>query len=176
MWHGGEYFPEMSPEGSPGYDKGRLAPIRTGSHMARKTTKSKIVAFKVEDDLAEFLNNLPNKSDFIRKAILAQFGMTCPLCTGSGVVPRGVHNHYEPLIAANNERPCDKCKSPVKMPLTAENVAVADRKRVEQFLHGGPLYCTKCYPTVPACDDCGWHVPMEKVAEHFRKVHSLNMA
>ena len=26
--------------------------------------------------------------------------------------------------------------------------------------------------SVPPCDDCGWHVMMEKVAEHFRKVHS----
>lgn len=53
-----------------------------------KTQKSQIVAFKVEEDLADFLDKLPNKSEFIRKAILAQFGMTCPLCTGSGVVPR----------------------------------------------------------------------------------------
>jgi hypothetical protein len=43
---------------------------------------------------------------------------------------------------------------------------------MEQFLKGGPLYCAKCYPAVPPCDDCGWHVMMEKVAEHFKKVHS----
>ena len=90
--------------------------------MARKaptkSLKKQIVAFKVEDELAEFLNNLPNKSDFIRKAILAQFGMTCPLCIGSGVVPRGVHDHYNPVIAKYNQRPCDKCKSPVEIPLS----------------------------------------------------------
>ena len=139
---------------------------------ARKPTKSKIVAFKVEEELAEFLNNLPNKSDFIRKAILAQFGMTSPLCDGSGVVPRGIHDHYKPVIAAHNKRPCEKCRTEVAVPLSAEGVAAADRKRFEQFLHGGPLYCPKCYPTVPACDDCGWHVAMEKVAEHFKKVHT----
>ena len=143
--------------------------------MARKSPKSKIVAFKVEESLADFLDNLPNKSDFIRKAILAQFGMTCPLCIGSGVVPRGLHDHFKPVIETHNTRPCDKCKSVVTVPMTSEGVAATDRKRVEQFLNGGPIYCTKCYPTVPACDDCGWHVPMEKVAEHFRKVHSLNM-
>jgi hypothetical protein len=43
---------------------------------------------------------------------------------------------------------------------------------VEQFLHGGPLYCVKCYPAAPPCLDCGWHVMMERVAEHFKKVHS----
>ena len=67
--------------------------------MARKAVKTQVVAFKVEEDLAEFLNKLPNKSEFIRKAVVAQFGMTCPLCTGSGVVARGLHNHYKPIIA-----------------------------------------------------------------------------
>jgi hypothetical protein len=140
--------------------------------MARKSNKSKIVAFKVEEDLAEFLDGLPNKSDFIRKAILAQFGMTCPLCTGSGVVPRGVHDHFKPVIQQNSQRPCEKCRNPVEVPISSEAVPANDRKRLEQYLHGGPIYCTKCYPHVPACDDCGWHVPMEKVAEHFRKVHA----
>lgn len=140
--------------------------------MPRKSPKSKIVAFKVEEDLADFLDNLPNKSEFIRKAILAQFGMTCPLCAGSGVVPRGVHEHYKPLIAQHDKRACEKCRSEVSIPLNADGIAASDRKRLEQFLHGGHLYCAKCYPTVPACDDCGWHVPMEKVAEHFKKVHT----
>lgn len=140
--------------------------------MARKSPKSKIVAFKVEEELADFLDNLPNKSDFIRKAVLAQFGMTCPLCAGSGVVPRGIHDHYKAVITEHNKRPCEKCKSDVAVPLSSEGVPASDRKRIEQFLHGGPIYCTKCYPTIPACDDCGWHVAMERVAEHFKKQHS----
>ena len=145
--------------------------------MARKKDpktvgKSQIVAFKVEAELADFLDKLPNKSDFIRKAILAQFGMTCPLCAGSGVVPRGVHDHFKAVIADHDERPCDKCKAKVEIPLTVDAVPPADRERLEQFLRGGPLYCAKCYPTVPPCDDCGWHVAMEKVADHFRKVHT----
>ena len=137
-----------------------------------KTTKSEIVAFKVEEQLAKFLNNLPNKSDFIRKAILAQFGMTCPLCTGTGVVGRGLHDHFKPVIAAHTKRPCDKCKAVIDLPMTLYGAPPAERKRYEQFLHGGHLYCAKCYPTVPACDDCGWHVPMERVAEHFKQVHT----
>ena len=143
--------------------------------MARKDAKpqkSQIVAFKVEQDLAEFLDKLPNKSEFIRKAILAQFGMTCPLCTGSGVVPRGIHDHYRPLIAEHNTKACEKCKTPVLVPLSADAAPAADRRRFEQFLHGGPLYCTKCYPKVNSCDDCGWHVATEKMVDHFKKVHA----
>ncbi len=137
-----------------------------------KLEKSQIVAFKVDDDLANFLDKLPNKSEFIRRAILAQFNMTCPLCTGSGVVPSGLHHHFEHVIEDHSTRPCEKCKTPVAFPLSPEGVVPADKDRLEQFLKGGPLYCPKCYPSVPPCDDCGWHVMMEKVAEHFKKVHS----
>lgn len=143
--------------------------------MARKSQKSQkkqIVAFKVEDDLANFLDALPNKSEFIRKAILAQFGMTCPLCTGTGVVDKGVHDHFEPVIGEHNSRPCEKCKSAVTFPMTVDAAAPQDRERVKQFLHGGPLYCAKCYQSAPPCHDCGWHVMMEKVAEHFKTIHS----
>ena len=142
------------------------------TQKTQKTQKKQIVAFKVEDELADFLDALPNKSEFIRKAILAQFGMTCPLCTGSGVVDKGIHDHYEPVIADHNSRACEKCSTQVAFPMTVEAAAPQDRERFEQFLHGGPLYCAKCYPTAPPCHDCGWHVMMEKVADHFRMVHS----
>jgi hypothetical protein len=142
------------------------------ARKTKKTQKSQIVAFKVEDDLAQFLDALPNKSEFIRRAILAQFSMTCPLCSGTGVVEKGIHDHYAPLITGHNTRPCEKCKSAVPFPRTADAATPQDRDRIEQFLHGGPLYCAKCYPTAPPCHDCGWHVMLEKVAEHFRNVHS----
>ena len=141
------------------------------ARKSQKTQKSQIVAFKVEDSLATFLDALPNKSEFIRRAILAQFGMNCPLCTGTGVVPRGVHDHYKPVIADHNTRPCEKCKTAVAFPMSAEGLPPLDKQRIEQFLNGGPLYCAKCYPHVPPCDDCGWHVMMEKVADHFKRVH-----
>src|SRR5205823_10952085 len=98
---------------------------RPGVTMARKEQKiqkSEIVAFKVEKDLAEFLDRLPNKSEFIRRAILAQFGMNCPLCVGSGVVPRGIHDHFKPVIAEHNTRPCEKCKTIVAFPMNADGL------------------------------------------------------
>lgn len=137
-----------------------------------KPEKSQIVAFKVDADLADFLDRLPNKSEFIRKAILAQFNMTCPLCTGSGVVPAGIHDHFDHVIEHHSARPCEKCKASVSFPLSADGAVPADKERIEQFLKGGPLYCAKCYAGVPPCDDCGWHVMMEKIADHFKKVHS----
>jgi len=142
------------------------------SRKPEKAQKKQIVAFKVEDGLADFLDALPNKSEFIRKAILAQFGMTCPLCTGTGVVDKGIHNHYASVLADHNTRPCEKCRGSVSFPMSLDAVPSKDRERYRQFFHGGPLYCLQCYSSVPPCDDCGWHVMMEKVAEHFRKVHA----
>ena len=51
--------------------------------MSKKTAKTTVVAFKVEQELADLLNSLPNKSAFIRKAIAAQLGVSCPLCKGA---------------------------------------------------------------------------------------------
>ena len=49
-----------------------------GLSMSRKSPKTAVVAFKVEKELADLLDKLPNKSAFIRKAIAAQLGMACP--------------------------------------------------------------------------------------------------
>src|SRR5712692_8098399 len=107
--------------------------------MSRKTLKTAVVAFKVESELADFLNKLPNKSAFIRKAIAAQLSMACPLCNGAGVVPRGVHDHYAPLIQRNNSRKCEGCGSKLPLPKDQGDLAPEDHERLEQFFHGGPL-------------------------------------
>jgi hypothetical protein len=140
----------------------------------KPTRKTEIVAFKVEEDLAEFLNKLPNKSDYIRKAIIAQFGMSCPLCSGSGVVSRGIHEHYKPVIQEHNQHACHQCEKLEIIPLNLDSISSdSERKRFEQFFHGGPLYCAGCFPKVPSCDDCGWHIPHEEAADHMRKVHAI---
>ena len=144
--------------------------------MARKSLKLKpakteIVAFKVEEELANFLNKLQNKSAFIRKAIIAQLGMACPLCQGTGTVPRGLHIHYAPVIAKNNTRKCDRCVAKLTLPHDVVNLPEAERPRLEQFLNGGELFCADCSGQTPHCDDCGWHMSPENIADHFRKAH-----
>src|SRR5204863_9570575 len=136
--------------------------------MQRRSPKSQIVAFKVEEDLADFLNKLPNKSAFIRKAIVAQLGMACPLCTGSGVVPTGIHDHYAPLMSKHNVRKCDGCGEKLALPHDLVHLNEHDRPRLEQFFLGGPLYCAECYNNQPACD-CGMRIDPALVAEHFRQ-------
>jgi hypothetical protein len=141
--------------------------------MSNKQHKTEVVAFKVEQELAELLNKLPNKSAFIRNAIAAQLGMACPLCNGKGVVPRGVHDHYLAQLEQFNLRNCDGCGHELALPRSAEGDVLSreDRERLEQFFHGGPLYCDGCYEQAAACDDCGWHIAPDRVAEHQRQVH-----
>jgi hypothetical protein len=140
--------------------------------MSRKPPKTAVVAFKVEEELAEFLNKLPNKSAFIRKAIAAQLGMACPLCNGKGVVPRGVHDHYAALLDQMNRRHCDGCGDELPLPRDPGDLAPEVQARLAQFFHGGPLYCDGCYDKAATCDDCGWHIAPDRVAEHQRMAHT----
>src|SRR5436853_7915088 len=100
--------------------------LRRPHPMASKLPKTAVVAFKVENELAELLNKLPNKSAFIRNAIAAQLGVSCPLCRGNGVVPRGVHDHYAPLLAQFQHRNCEGCCHDLTLPLEPGGV---DRER-----------------------------------------------
>lgn len=137
----------------------------------KKPAKDTVVAFKVEPELADLLNKLPNKSAFIRKAIEAQLGRACPLCNGKGVVPRGVHDHYAPLIQKFNARNCDGCGHELHLPADSGELDEQSRDRLEQFFRGGPLYCGHCYEVAPTCDDCGMHITPENVADHLRQAH-----
>jgi hypothetical protein len=139
--------------------------------MTRKNQKTKVVAFKVEEELANILNELPNKSAFIRKAIVAQLDMACPLCRGSGVLPRGVHDHFAPLVAKFGLRHCDHCGDESSVLTDPGALAEEDRLRLEQFFSGGPFYCDDCFEKAPVCDDCGWHIAPEQVEQHHHQVH-----
>lgn len=139
--------------------------------MTRKSPKTAVVAFKVEEELAEFLNKLPNKSAFIRKAIAEQMKSACPLCNGAGVVSRGIHDHYAPLLAKFDSRDCDGCGHTLPLPRDPGDLTPEDRARMEQFFHGGPLYCDGCYDKAPTCGECGWHITQDHVAEHHQQAH-----
>jgi hypothetical protein len=134
--------------------------------------KMATVAFKADAGLAELLDRLPNKSEFIRKAIMAHFSTTCPLCQGKGVVSRGIHDHFEPVIKGNRRHPCTICGNEQYLPVDPGELNADDRARLEQFFMGGPLYCDNCYRTVSPCSECGWHIDSDRINEHVRSRHS----
>lgn len=48
--------------------------------------KADTVTFKVDPNLLEILQAMPNRSEFIRSSILNALEHVCPLCSGSGVL------------------------------------------------------------------------------------------
>jgi hypothetical protein len=137
---------------------------------SRKPGKSKVVAFKAEEELAVFLSKLKNKSEFIRQAILAQFGVTCILCEGSGIMARGVGEHFKEVIKRNQHVQCRVCAKPAAIPSVAMITSNA-ATRWNQFFHGGGYYCRRCFTEAPACGDCGWHIAPDLAATHRREIH-----
>jgi hypothetical protein len=138
---------------------------------APKAPKTAIVAFKVEKELADLLDKLPNKSDFIRKAIASQLGMSCPLCLGKGVVSRGFHDHFAPVLNQARHARCSSCKEMTSLPADPSHLSPEDQQRFDQFLLGGPLLCPTCYEKTLTCDDCGWHLTPDQVEAHQLHAH-----
>ena len=50
------------------------------------TEKTEVITFKADGELASVLKHMPNKSDFIRNAVLEYMQNTCPLCQGTGTI------------------------------------------------------------------------------------------
>ena len=76
--------------------------------MARSAT----ITFKAEAELAEALAHLPNKSEFIRQALLAALGATCPLCAGTGFLSEAQQMHWRRFARHHDIVECDDCHEP----------------------------------------------------------------
>jgi uncharacterized protein YcaQ len=48
--------------------------------------KHEVITFKVDKDLAKRMKGLPNRSEFIRNALLQALQNVCPICAGTGVL------------------------------------------------------------------------------------------
>ena len=57
--------------------------------------KQGIITFKVDEDLFEVIKDIPNRSEFIRAAIISALGSVCPLCNGSGMLTRNQKRHWD---------------------------------------------------------------------------------
>jgi len=57
--------------------------------------KESVVSFKADQSLAKLLQAMPNRSEFIRRALLQAMDSTCPLCQGSGIMTPSQRQHWE---------------------------------------------------------------------------------
>lgn len=71
--------------------------------------KQELVTFKVDEDLAETLRSIPNRSEFIRRAVLNAIDNTCPLCHGAGTLSASQKKHWDQFIRHHSVEVCSQC-------------------------------------------------------------------
>ncbi len=71
--------------------------------------KDALITFKVERSLAELIKRMPNRSEFIRRSLLASLANTCPLCQGTGVLNPHQREHWDRFAESHSVRRCGKC-------------------------------------------------------------------
>jgi len=131
--------------------------------------KQRVVTSKVEEEVAAFLAGMPNKSEFIRKALLSALLEPCPICHGRGSVPQSLRRDLEKILSKHKFVACSYCgyQFPLK-PGRLRNGA-SDRERLRQYLGGGDFYCGDCFGKTETCARCGEHVAQGRMMTHKRQ-------
>lgn len=73
--------------------------------------KPAIITFKADAALAEALQAVPNKSAFIRAAILTALDNGCPLCQGTGILTQEQKKHWGDFLSTHSVTTCEDCKA-----------------------------------------------------------------
>ncbi len=71
--------------------------------------KESVVTFKADASLLRALRNIPNRSEFIRVAILGALQHHCPVCHGTGTLSPNQKRHWEEFAQDHSLRECDDC-------------------------------------------------------------------
>jgi hypothetical protein len=79
--------------------------------LSSKKLKDEVITFKVDPNLAKFLRQIPNKSQFIRSAILSSIDHMCPVCQGSGILSPDQKRHWLEFSEHHAMEECNKCGS-----------------------------------------------------------------
>lgn len=74
---------------------------------------AEVITFKVDAELARELDQVPNRSAFIRSAVLAALGNTCPLCQGSGILSVSQQSHWNQIAEHHHMAECSDCHETV---------------------------------------------------------------
>ena len=75
----------------------------------RTEKKSAVITFKAEDELLAALEKVPNKSQFIRAAMLNALEETCPLCGGAGFLNERQLKHWKSFEREHLIHRCGRC-------------------------------------------------------------------
>ncbi|MFW6286794.1 MAG: CopG family transcriptional regulator [Candidatus Sumerlaeota bacterium] len=74
-----------------------------------KQPNQHVVTFKADDALIESLSSVPNRSEFIRSAIVAALEGACPLCMGTGILTPSQRDHWREFARNHPVEECSDC-------------------------------------------------------------------
>ena len=77
--------------------------------MSNQRRKHEIITFKADEPLREAMRGIPNRSEFIRAAILSALDSLCPLCKGSGILTPDQRTHWVKFAEHHALAECDDC-------------------------------------------------------------------
>ncbi|SEM04598.1 hypothetical protein SAMN04489760_10346 [Syntrophus gentianae] len=72
--------------------------------------KEGIITFKVNEDLLEIIKSIPNRSEFIRAAIMTALENVCPLCSGTGMLTPKQKEHWDIFAEHHAVKKCEDCQ------------------------------------------------------------------
>lgn len=71
--------------------------------------KTRIITFKADAALVEAMEDITNRSEFIRAAILSALDGACPLCRGTGVLNEAQRRHWTEFSSNHGIERCGDC-------------------------------------------------------------------
>ncbi len=72
-----------------------------------------VITFKADKDVVKLLKGIPNRSEFIRTAILDALENACPFCRGTGVLTPHRKKHWDELAKHHDKKECKECHDQV---------------------------------------------------------------
>ena len=72
--------------------------------------KPEMISFKADSSLKEALAGIPNRSEFIRDAILSALENVCPLCHGTGILNPSQKEHMNRFFVNHTLERCQDCQ------------------------------------------------------------------
>lgn len=73
--------------------------------------KERVFTFKADDELADLLKRVPNRSEFIRNAIETALANKCPLCYGKGFLTDEQTKHLQKFMDQHPLEKCEECNA-----------------------------------------------------------------
>jgi hypothetical protein len=71
--------------------------------------KQETITFKADESLLEVMKGIPNRSAFIRSAVLAALDGICPLCRGTGILTPEKKQHWAAIAETHSLEECEDC-------------------------------------------------------------------